>query len=70
MFFVINPQHNQELPGHSDVRTTMIYTNMIKSQTVKEEISPLLFVICFMVACTTSPARTERYVLAGSFASV
>jgi len=33
----------QELLGHSDVRTTMIYTHTIKSQTVKETKSPLDF---------------------------
>lgn len=33
----------QELLGHSDVRTTMIYTHTIKSMTVKEAKSPLDF---------------------------
>jgi integron integrase len=33
----------QELLGHSDVRTTMIYTHTIKSQTKKEAKSPLDF---------------------------
>jgi len=33
----------QELLGHSDVRTTMIYTHTIKSQTLKEPKSPLDF---------------------------
>ena len=33
----------QELLGHSDVRTTMIYTHTIKSQTKKEPKSPLDF---------------------------
>ena len=33
----------QELLGHSDVRTTMIYTHTIKSQTTKEAKSPLDF---------------------------
>ena len=33
----------QELLGHSDVRTTMIYTHTIKSQTNKEAKSPLDF---------------------------
>jgi hypothetical protein len=32
-----------EMLGHSDVRTTMIYTHTIKSQTVKEVKSPLDF---------------------------
>lgn len=33
----------QELLGHSDVRTTMIYTHTIKSMTKKEAKSPLDF---------------------------
>ncbi len=33
----------QELLGHSDVRTTMIYTHTVKSRTVKEVRSPLDF---------------------------
>jgi len=33
----------QELLGHSDVRTTMIYTHTIQSRTVKEAKSPLDF---------------------------
>ena len=33
----------QELLGHSDVRTTMIYTHTIKSRTLKETKSPLDF---------------------------
>ncbi len=33
----------QELMGHSDVRSTMIYTHTIKSQTIKEAKSPLDF---------------------------
>ena len=33
----------QELLGHSDVRTTMIYTHTIKSKTIKEAMSPLDF---------------------------
>ena len=33
----------QELLGHSDVRTTMIYTHTIRSQTIKEAKSPLDF---------------------------
>lgn len=31
----------QELLGHSDVRTTMIYTHTVKSRTIKEAKSPL-----------------------------
>ena len=33
----------QELLGHSDVRTTMIYTHTVKSKTIKESKSPLDF---------------------------
>jgi site-specific recombinase XerD len=33
----------KELLGHSDVRTTMIYTHTIKSMTIKEARSPLDF---------------------------
>ena len=33
----------QELLGHSDVRTTMMYTHTIKSLTIKEAKSPLDF---------------------------
>ena len=33
----------QELLGHSDVRTKMIYTHTIKSRTLKEVASPLDF---------------------------
>jgi site-specific recombinase XerD len=33
----------QELLGHSDVRTTMIYTHTIKTLTIKDAKSPLDF---------------------------
>ena len=33
----------QELLGHGDVRTTMIYTHTVKSMTIKEALSPLDF---------------------------
>ena len=33
----------QELLGHSEVRTTMIYTHTVKSVTIKDAKSPLDF---------------------------
>jgi site-specific recombinase XerD len=33
----------QDLLGHSDVRTTMIYTHTIKSRPIREAKSPLDF---------------------------
>ena len=31
----------QELQGHTDVKTTMIYTHTVESKTQKKKISPL-----------------------------
>ena len=33
----------QELLGHSDVKTTMIYTHTVPSRTIREAMSPLDF---------------------------
>lgn len=33
----------QQMPGHSDIRTTMIYTHMVELKTIKEQRTPLDF---------------------------
>ena len=33
----------QQIPGHSDLRTTIIYTHTVKTRTIKEVVSPLDF---------------------------
>ncbi len=40
---VVNLRTIQEMPGHADVRTTMIYTHCVPSKTMKERKSPLDF---------------------------
>lgn len=50
----------QTLMGHSDIRTTMIYLQTVKSQTIKEAISPLDFELNGVQAKAVGYTGTNR----------